>query len=182
MDHRTVRDRRGRSRRWPHGQHAKRDDEYGIKEFAEAVGVTEATLRIWEHRYQWPMPKRAKNGYRVYTAQQVEVVKFVAELIERGRNISDILADPRLGIRDGNLPPPPPSDRKVVRVGLDFSGVPMPASDEGRRLRQKMEDALRHSNASEIAFIEAQASRLRASERDLVLGVKKLLVAKPLEN
>jgi hypothetical protein len=151
-------------RNTPRGKRrAMRNGELGIEEFSNAVGVAPATLRIWELRYDWPKPGRLGNGYRYYTQKQVEVVKFVAELIERGRSISDLLNDTSLGIREGNLPPPPSADRKVVRTDLDFSSVPMPTSDEGKRLRQKMEDALRHSKASEVAFIEAQAGRIASN-------------------
>jgi DNA-binding transcriptional MerR regulator len=50
-------------------------------------------LRIWELRYGWPNPRRRANGYRAYTAHQVQELKRVAQLVKTGTSISQMIID-----------------------------------------------------------------------------------------
>ncbi len=57
---------------------------YTIKRAAELTGVPEATLRAWERRYGLVSPERTEAGYRVYSDADLETVRSVVELVERG--------------------------------------------------------------------------------------------------
>ncbi len=57
---------------------------YRIQSVAEMTGVSAATLRAWERRYGIPSPRRTASAYRLYTDQDVELIKRVRELCDSG--------------------------------------------------------------------------------------------------
>ncbi len=57
---------------------------YRIAAVAEMTGVPEASLRAWERRYGVPTPERTSSGYRVYSHQEVEIVRRMRELCDAG--------------------------------------------------------------------------------------------------
>jgi MerR family transcriptional regulator, light-induced transcriptional regulator len=67
---------------------------YEIHEVAELTGLAPARLRAWERRYDVIRPRRLPNGYRVYSAEQVALLRAYARLIEAGERIGDLAARP----------------------------------------------------------------------------------------
>ncbi len=57
---------------------------YRIQSVAEMTGVSSATLRAWERRYGIPSPQRTASAYRLYTDRDVELIKGLRELCDRG--------------------------------------------------------------------------------------------------
>jgi MerR family transcriptional regulator, light-induced transcriptional regulator len=57
---------------------------YRIQSVAEMTGVSAATLRAWERRYGIPSPRRTAAAYRLYTDQDVALIKRVRELCDGG--------------------------------------------------------------------------------------------------
>lgn len=45
---------------------------FSIKEFAEQIGVSEATLRRWDKTEKLKPHHRTPSGYRMYTKEQVD--------------------------------------------------------------------------------------------------------------
>ncbi|HEX6105884.1 MAG TPA: MerR family transcriptional regulator [Gemmatimonadales bacterium] len=70
------------------------DRTYEIHEVAELTGLAPARLRAWERRYDAIRPRRLPNGYRVYTGDQVALLRAYARLIEGGRRIGDLIGRP----------------------------------------------------------------------------------------
>lgn len=58
---------------------------FTIKEAAEQVGISSATLRAWERRYGVVDPGRSTSGYRLYSADDVAVLAQMARLVNSGR-------------------------------------------------------------------------------------------------
>ncbi len=50
-----------------------------ISDVAERTGVPVATLRVWERRRGFPVPRRLPSGHRRYTVRDVELVSEVAQ-------------------------------------------------------------------------------------------------------
>lgn len=50
----------------------------GIGEVVERTGIAEATLRMWERRYGFPLPERLASGHRRYSEGEVELIRAVA--------------------------------------------------------------------------------------------------------
>lgn len=55
---------------------------YSIKEVAAIVGVTESTLRFWEKEIPALKPRTTGNNIRQYTAENVEDIKTVYNLVK----------------------------------------------------------------------------------------------------
>lgn len=67
---------------------------YEIHEVAELTGLQAARLRVWERRYAAVRPVRQPNGYRAYSAEQVELLRAYARLIAAGERIGDLVSEP----------------------------------------------------------------------------------------
>lgn len=50
----------------------------------QATGIARATLRIWERRYGFPRPGRDARGERCYPQEQVDKLRLIADLMQRG--------------------------------------------------------------------------------------------------
>lgn len=62
---------------------------YGIAEVAEQFGVAESLLRFWEKEFSNIKPKKSGRGVRQYTAEDIEEVRLVYNLLKvRGMKIA----------------------------------------------------------------------------------------------
>jgi len=66
-----------------------------IKDVAERTGIAAATIRMWEARYGFPEPSRTPSGYRVYTDDDVEVLRRAGSLRDRGLSVAAALSRAR---------------------------------------------------------------------------------------
>jgi MerR family transcriptional regulator, light-induced transcriptional regulator len=70
------------------------DRTYEIHEVSELTGLAPARLRAWERRYEVVRPRRLSNGYRVYTGEQVALLRAYARLVAGGERIGDLASQP----------------------------------------------------------------------------------------
>ncbi len=77
---------------------------YSIGAVARMVRVPPATLRTWEERYAVVQPVRSAGGHRLYTRQDVERLRFVADRVREGISPGD--AHRLLSDTSGNLSSP----------------------------------------------------------------------------
>ncbi|MCU0506883.1 MAG: MerR family transcriptional regulator [Anaerolineae bacterium] len=87
---------------------------YNIKAVVEATGLPAATLRAWERRYGALSPGRTESGYRLYSARDIAVLRWLKARVDEGMNISQaiqLLSQARPGERS------PQSDPRRVEVG-----------------------------------------------------------------
>jgi len=56
------------------------------------TGLRKDTLRVWERRYGFPRPDRDDHGERIYPAEQVERLRLVKQLIDRGHRPGRLFA------------------------------------------------------------------------------------------
>jgi DICT domain-containing protein len=68
-----------------------------IKDVAEQTGLAPGTIRMWEQRYGYPEPARTAAGYRVYTAEDVDTLRRVLALRDRGLSVPAALEQAREG-------------------------------------------------------------------------------------
>ena len=61
-----------------------------IRTVANLTGVNPVTLRAWERRYQLLRPERTEKGHRLYSQHDVERIRKVLELLDRGIAISQV--------------------------------------------------------------------------------------------
>src|SRR5690348_6366009 len=57
---------------------------YRIQTAAELCGIPAPTLRAWERRYGVPVPRRTASAYRLYTLEDVELLRRMRDLVEQG--------------------------------------------------------------------------------------------------
>ncbi|GAB6068886.1 MerR family transcriptional regulator [Methylothermus subterraneus] len=69
---------------------AVRKGLYPIREVAERTGVNPVTLRAWERRYGLLKPERTPKGHRLYSEQDIELIRKVVEMLEAGVPISQV--------------------------------------------------------------------------------------------
>lgn len=78
------------------------------------TGLTKDTLRMWERRYDFPKPLRDANGERAYPANQVEKLRLVKRLMDRGHRPGKII-----GL----------TAEELERLGAEPSGEAAPRQD-----------------------------------------------------
>jgi methanogenic corrinoid protein MtbC1 len=64
---------------------------YNIKAVVEATGLPAATLRAWERRYGALSPGRTESGYRLYSARDIAVLRWLKARVDEGMNISQAI-------------------------------------------------------------------------------------------
>ena len=57
---------------------------YNIGVVARMTGISMATLRAWERRYDFPSAKRTLGGHRLYSEKDIMQLRWVRERIEEG--------------------------------------------------------------------------------------------------
>jgi DICT domain-containing protein len=88
-----------------------------IKEVAERTGLAAGTIRMWEQRYGVPVPSRTASGYRVYSDEDVELLRRAVAFRERGLSVSAALERARtLGT---------PTDRPSIFGAIASSEAPV---------------------------------------------------------
>ena len=68
---------------------------YEIHEVSELTGLATARLRAWERRHEVVRPQRLPNRYRVYTSEQVALLRAFARLTAGGERIGDLIKESR---------------------------------------------------------------------------------------
>lgn len=90
-----------------------------IKEVAERSGVAAGTIRMWEQRYGFPEPRRTPAGYRVYSNEDVDLLRRVVAFRERGLSVPASLERARSA--NGG------SDRPSIYGAMLSQGAPLVA-------------------------------------------------------
>ncbi|RKL67620.1 MerR family transcriptional regulator [Salipaludibacillus neizhouensis] len=62
--------------------------KYNIKAVSKLLGIHPGTLRAWERRYQLIQPVRNDAGHRLYTDEQLKVLKWIINKVDNGFTIS----------------------------------------------------------------------------------------------
>ncbi len=61
---------------------------YNLKVVVRETGLKPDTLRAWERRYSLPQPKRTAGGHRLYSQQDINILKWLVARQEEGLSIS----------------------------------------------------------------------------------------------
>jgi len=76
-----------------------------IRTVANRTGVNPVTLRAWERRYKLLTPQRTPKGHRLYSEEDVELIRHVLDLLDQGISISQV--KPLLEQAPGQAAAPP---------------------------------------------------------------------------
>jgi DNA-binding transcriptional MerR regulator/methylmalonyl-CoA mutase cobalamin-binding subunit len=69
---------------------ANRVEQFPIRTVASLTGVKAITLRAWERRYGLIRPHRTGKGHRLYSHSDIEQIRRVLTLLDRGVQISRV--------------------------------------------------------------------------------------------
>jgi DICT domain-containing protein len=58
-----------------------------IRDVAEQTGLAAGTIRMWEQRYGFPDPARTASGYRMYSPDDVDLLRRVVSFRDRGLSV-----------------------------------------------------------------------------------------------
>lgn len=61
---------------------------YNLKAVVQETGLKPDTLRAWERRYGLPEPQRAESGHRLYSQNDINLLKWLIDRQEEGLSIS----------------------------------------------------------------------------------------------
>jgi len=86
---------------------------YRIGDVARYVGVSTHALRAWERRYGTVEPQRTPGGSRLYDAAQIERLKTLKDLTDRGYSIGEIARLSLLELKGLLAAALEPRDRKL---------------------------------------------------------------------
>lgn len=120
--------------------------KYRIQTVAELTGVPAATLRAWERRYGIPVPQRTPSSYRVYSDEDIAMIRRLRSMCDEGMSpseaarlvLSDIDAsqpvhagteeDPLAPVRDGIIAAVDRFDARRLERELERASVLGPAT------------------------------------------------------
>ncbi len=60
---------------------------YSIQQVAEMTGLSKQVIRKWEDRYGIITPQRLDNGYRIYSQEEIALLKKIIKLTEAGHSV-----------------------------------------------------------------------------------------------
>ncbi len=124
---------------------------YRIRRAAELAGVSPELLRAWERRYALVAPVRTESGYRMYSEQDVLVLRGAKRLVEGGQSIADVARLPLETISAAAAVPNAP---------IAATNAGMPPSDAATDLQHPIQDALVAIAAFDQERLEATLFRV----------------------
>lgn len=62
-----------------------------IADVERDTGIGKDTLRVWERRYHFPIPRRDELGDRIYPFEQVERLRVIRRLLDKGMRPGKVL-------------------------------------------------------------------------------------------
>jgi len=168
------------------------EKRYRIAAAAELTGLSEGLLRAWERRYRVLVPTRTAGGYRAYSEAELEVLRALKKLTDRGVPISEAvrqLPAIKRSVRErvGGTAPSPEQVAKWTRAVL----VAAERLDQ-HAVARVLDDASRGTDAvslfeSLLAPLEREvgerwhAGTLSVAEEHLVTGAVRELVMSLLQ-
>ena len=103
------------------------DPRYNIRAVERLTGVPAPTLRSWERRYGFPAPARANTARRLYSDEDIRVIRWVRSQTERGLSAGQAIEWAQAGgIDQDRLDGPAlPSPQALIQARLKPSTTTM---------------------------------------------------------
>ena len=64
---------------------------YNIGAVERMTNIPSSTLRIWERRYNFPVPARSKGRHRLYTEKQVTTLRWIKRQVDQGIRVGQAI-------------------------------------------------------------------------------------------
>lgn len=149
------------------------EPSYNVKAIVMQTGVAAATLRAWERRYGVPAPPRTDSGYRLYSARDMAVIRWLKSQIDAGMSISHAIALMQAQMRRGETGPEsqPPQPETP-----DPESAPLPPASTGH-LRNTLIHAAAQFDESAVERVFSEAFSLHSVEDVCTTVIQPALAA-----
>jgi DNA-binding transcriptional MerR regulator len=136
---------------------------YNIGVVARMTGISMATLRAWERRYNFPASERTSGGHRLYSEKDVLYLRWVKARIDEGMQTAQAIHALRHQEQAG---------RQVVssEPGMVAEKMDMFNDDHLQRYQERLYDALVQRDLQRADLVLGDALALSPPE-DLVIRV-----------
>lgn len=138
---------------------------YKIGEACKALDIQPYVLRYWETEFPFLNPSKSKSGQRVYTEQELSIIRRVKELLyEEGYTIAG--AKKKLGVElEAGTAGKPPQKKRAANIGTragkrggGAASVDSSAAQRVETLRKGIRKAL--NDAQEIlALLDSESPK-----------------------
>jgi len=142
---------------------------YNIGAVVRMVGVSEATLRVWERRYGFPEPARTDGGHRLYTEGQVRRLQWVKAQIDDGMRTRQAIGTLQALERKGQVPEAPLISQPAARREVTDTSLPV--------FQESLTQALLRHDIEKADQVLGEVLALYTLE-DLILEVVRPTLAK----
>ena len=140
---------------------------FNLKSVLRLTGLNPDTIRAWEKRYVAVKPKRTSTGRRMYSEQEVNRLKLLADLTHNGHSIGSV----------ANLP----DEKLIALLATVKSGTGVITSKQlNPQIPQITEDLLKAVENFDLGMIEIHMARANytMSPRDLLFHLIPQLMYK----
>lgn len=138
---------------------------YNIGVVTRITGISMATLRAWERRYDFPEAQRTEGGHRLYSEKDIMRLRWVKERIEEGMGTAHAVQALRHQEMSGQFVP---SNSISQPVEQDRLATTQPGFLH--QYQEQLFDAMLHRNLAKADQILGEALALSTPE-DLILNV-----------
>lgn len=160
---------------------ANREPLYNIGVVTRMTGISMATLRAWERRYDFPEASRTSGGHRLYSEYDILRLRWVKARIEEGMQTAQAIQALRhqeaLGITPGATPGATPSESALPGATI---ARPTPAALEPSPLliyQERLFSALVQRDLQKADQLLSEALALSTVE-DLILHLIGPVIAR----
>ncbi len=135
---------------------------FNIGAVARMTNILEATLRVWERRYDFPTSRRTSGGHRLYSQQEVFRLQWVKTRIDEGMQVSHAIRALRRAEQDGTFIPAPAGSSTMLRPLSEDTSLAL--------FHKRLLEALMAHDVDEASLVIGEAQALYPVEQ-LILEV-----------
>jgi DNA-binding transcriptional MerR regulator len=143
---------------------------YSIGAVAQMLEVPASTLRAWEERYRVIVPHRSGGSQRLYSRNQLELLRFIKRQLESGMSAADAHRVLSQELASGRLPSDGEGEKEELR--------PVVLIAERDPYAAELSEYFLRTEGYEVATaLDAIQARLQFEERSPDLVVLDLLIS-----
>lgn len=143
---------------------------YSIGAVAQMLDVPTSTLRAWEERYGVVIPTRSGGSQRLYSRNELELLRFVKRQMESGMSAADAHRVLSQELEFGRLPTDMPGEKEAPHPLILIA-------ERDPYAAQLSEYFLRTEGYEVATALDAMQARLQFEERSPDLIVLDLLIS-----
>jgi len=134
---------------------------YNIKAVVQATNISPSTLRAWERRYEFCTPHRSSSGYRLYSDQDIAVIRWLKIQVDSGMAISQAVTWYQALLEDGKTLEqtvlPTKNHEQIAPTNRSLGQSPQGKVPSFENLQKSLLDALTSYQEAEATQVMTEA-------------------------